>query len=115
MNFFSQLQAHFQQLNARLTQLRGITANLPQESGVWVNGQKVSSLPNLPMATQTTVTNGNVVTQTINQAAGHQVVGVSGGGTVTAGKHTASIECGAQSLAAQAQSGHSNITVIAAG
>jgi len=68
MNFFSQLQAHFQQLNARLTQLRGITANLPQESGVWVNGQKVSSLPNLPMATQTTVTNGNVVTQTVSLA-----------------------------------------------
>ncbi|MDG2524341.1 hypothetical protein P6166_03070 [Stenotrophomonas sp. HITSZ_GD] len=70
MDFFSQFQAQLQQFNARLVeQARSLTASLPQgESGVWVNGQKVSSLPNLPVATETTITNGNVVTRTVSLA-----------------------------------------------
>ncbi|KRG47827.1 hypothetical protein ARC20_02600 [Stenotrophomonas panacihumi] len=49
-NFLSQFQAQLRQFNARLAQrTRSLTANIPQgESGVWFNGQKVSSLPALP-------------------------------------------------------------------
>lgn len=70
MNFFSQFQARMQQFSARMSaHFRHVTANIPHgESGVWVNGQKVSSLPNLPIATQTTVSNGHVVTRTVSLA-----------------------------------------------
>ncbi|GEM_PF-6851671 len=70
MNFFSQFQAQMQDFSARMSAFfRTATSNIPQgESGVWVNGQKVSALPNLPLATETTVTNGNVVTRTVSLA-----------------------------------------------
>lgn len=68
MDFFAQFKARMQQFNSQLlSQVRSATANIPAgESGIWVNGQKVSALPSLPIGTHTTVSNGSVVTQTVS-------------------------------------------------
>jgi hypothetical protein len=66
---FSQFQARMQELRDRLTnQARAATANIPAgESGVWINGQKVSSPANLPVSTQITSVDGRtVITQSVS-------------------------------------------------